>query len=84
MSVTKRFLIVRLSSIGDVLHATPVARTLKEKYPDFDFKTIIHGVDTIEEIKKLNIDLQNTCRGYTMTLSRIPHMGILIFELRRG
>ncbi|WP_110953334.1 lipopolysaccharide heptosyltransferase II [Anaerosinus massiliensis] len=29
----KRILIVRLSSIGDVLHATPVARALKEAYP---------------------------------------------------
>lgn len=41
MSVTKRFLIVRLSSIGDVLHATPVARTLKEKYPDCHITWIV-------------------------------------------
>lgn len=29
----QRILIIRLSSIGDVLHATPVARALKEAYP---------------------------------------------------
>ncbi len=29
-----RILILRLSAIGDVLHATPVARHLKELYPD--------------------------------------------------
>lgn len=29
----QHILIVRLSSIGDVLHCTPVARTLKEAYP---------------------------------------------------
>lgn len=29
----QRILIIRLSSIGDVLHATPVAKALKESYP---------------------------------------------------
>ncbi len=29
----QRILIIRLSSIGDVLHATPVAKALKEAYP---------------------------------------------------
>lgn len=29
----KRILIIRLSSIGDVLHATPVAKALKKTYP---------------------------------------------------
>lgn len=30
----KNFLIVKLSAIGDVIHALPVAAALKEKYPD--------------------------------------------------
>ncbi len=30
----KNFLIVKLSAIGDVIHALPVAYALKEKYPD--------------------------------------------------
>lgn len=30
----QRILIIRLSSIGDVLHATPVAKALKEAYPN--------------------------------------------------
>lgn len=29
----RRFLIIRLSSIGDVLHCTPVARSLRQAYP---------------------------------------------------
>jgi len=31
--IAKRFLLIRLSSIGDVLHCTPVARTLKQAFP---------------------------------------------------
>lgn len=34
MLTTARFLIVRLSSIGDILHCTPVARVLKTALPD--------------------------------------------------
>jgi len=34
MLTKARFLIIRLSSIGDVLHCTPVARTLKTAQPD--------------------------------------------------
>ena len=30
----KNFLIVKLSAIGDVIHALPVAYALKETYPD--------------------------------------------------
>ena len=30
----KNFLIVKLSAIGDVIHALPVAYALKEAYPD--------------------------------------------------
>lgn len=33
MTDGKRFAIIRLSAIGDVLHATPVARALKTKFP---------------------------------------------------
>lgn len=33
MVAERRFLIIRLSSIGDVLHCTPVARSLRQAYP---------------------------------------------------
>ena len=36
-----RFLIVRLSSIGDILHTTTVARTLKRTYPQCHITWIV-------------------------------------------
>ena len=36
-----RFLIVRLSSIGDILHTTTVARTLKHTYPQCHITWIV-------------------------------------------
>ncbi|MDD4600221.1 hypothetical protein SDC9_04302 [bioreactor metagenome] len=40
----KRFVIIRLSSIGDVLHCTPVARALKEKFPSCHITWIVGQV----------------------------------------
>jgi len=50
-----KFLIVRLSSIGDVLHATPVARTLKENYPNCHITWIVS--QTAAELLKHNPDI---------------------------
>ncbi|MGI6092163.1 MAG: glycosyltransferase family 9 protein [Veillonellaceae bacterium] len=44
MASSKRFVIVRLSSIGDVLHCTPVARALKEKFPTCHITWIVGQV----------------------------------------
>lgn len=44
MANSKRFVIVRLSSIGDVLHCTPVARALKEKFPTCHITWIVGQV----------------------------------------
>ena len=30
----KKFLIIKLSALGDIVHALPVARTLRQAYPD--------------------------------------------------
>ena len=34
LRISMNILFVRLSYIGDVLHATPAARWIKEQYPD--------------------------------------------------
>lgn len=40
----QRILIIRLSSIGDVLHATPVAKALKEAYPTCHITWIVSNI----------------------------------------
>ena len=30
----KKFLIIKLSSLGDIVHALPTANTLRQEYPD--------------------------------------------------
>lgn len=44
MESFKRFVIVRLSSIGDVLHCTPVAKALKAKFPSCHITWIVGQV----------------------------------------
>lgn len=44
MDMEKEFLIIRLSSIGDVLHCTPVAAGLKEKWPDCRITWLVGAV----------------------------------------
>lgn len=44
MFVVKEILIIRLSSIGDVIHCTPVARSLKDAWPDCRITWMVGGV----------------------------------------
>jgi len=54
----KNILLIRLSSIGDVLHCTPVARTLREQFPKAKIswlvgetsQDILHGNPYLDEI----------------------------------
>ena len=56
--VIVRILIIRLSSIGDVILTTPVLKQLKEKFPDMtidflvmkNFKDSIDGVPYIDNL----------------------------------
>jgi len=50
-----RFLIIRLSSIGDVLHATTVAHNLKEKYPLCHITWIVSSMSS--ELLQYNPDI---------------------------
>lgn len=54
----RRFLIVRLGSLGDVIHAIPVAAALRDRYPDaridwlsdpryVELLALVRGVDTV-------------------------------------
>jgi lipopolysaccharide heptosyltransferase I len=37
----KKILLIRLSSIGDVLHCTPIAQTLREQFPDAKISWVV-------------------------------------------
>jgi lipopolysaccharide heptosyltransferase I len=39
--IPKKILLIRLSSIGDVLHGTPVAKTLREHFPSAEISWIV-------------------------------------------
>jgi len=53
--VVKEILIIRLSSIGDVIHCTPVARSLKISWPDCKITWLIGQVSA--ELLKYNPDI---------------------------
>jgi len=53
--VVKEVLIIRLSSIGDVIHCTPVARSLKKSWPDCKITWLIGQVSA--ELLKYNPDV---------------------------
>lgn len=62
MTKPKRFLIVKLSSMGDIIHALPVASALKSKFPDSfvgwaveeSFRDILSSAPFIDRVYFLN------------------------------
>jgi len=52
----KKILIVRLSSIGDIILSTPLVRSLKEKFPDSKIDYLIKAeyIDLIKNNPHLN------------------------------
>jgi ADP-heptose:LPS heptosyltransferase len=69
----KKFLIIRFSSIGDIVLTTPVIRCLKKKYPDAE----IHYL-TKEVFKNILIPNPNIDKVFSLGLSR----EILIHDLQ--
>ena len=58
----KRILVIRLSSIGDVILTTPVLKAFKEKYPD------VQSIDKLQsEIDKLKQKEENNRQQYQCT-----------------
>lgn len=63
-----KFLIVRFSSIGDIVLTTPVVRCLRKKYPDAiihyltkkKFASIVHSNPYLDKVFELEDDLKKT------------------------
>ena len=59
----KKFLIIKLSALGDIVHALPVARTLRQTYPqafiawmiEERYKELLHNNPDIDEIIPIRI-----------------------------
>jgi heptosyltransferase-1 len=85
MDNPQKVLIVKLSSMGDIVHSLPVAESLKSKFPDFfigwaveeDFKDILHAAPYIDRVYPLNTkqwrrDLRyNTLREISSAIKEI-------------
>jgi heptosyltransferase I len=54
-SLKQKFLIIKLSSIGDIVHALPFLRTLRRNYPDAYIAWIIE--ESFQDLIKYNPDL---------------------------
>ena len=63
LSSQKKFLIIKLSALGDIVHALPVARTLRQTYPqafiawmiEERYKELLHNNPDIDEIIPIRI-----------------------------
>ena len=59
----KKFLIIKLSALGDIVHALPVARTLRQAYPDAfiawmieeRYQGLLHNNPNIDKIIPIRI-----------------------------
>ena len=59
----KKFLVIKLSALGDIVHALPVARTLRQSYPqafiawmiEERYKELLHNNPDIDEIIPIRI-----------------------------
>jgi lipopolysaccharide heptosyltransferase I len=73
-----RFLIVRLGSLGDVVHAIPVVAALRERFPDarIDWVTDPRYVPLLEVVRGID-------RRVAIDTRRIPQTIAIIRELRR-
>ena len=63
LSSQKKFLVIKLSALGDIVHALPVARTLRQTYPqafiawmiEERYKELLHNNLDIDEIIPIRI-----------------------------
>lgn len=74
-----RFLIVRLGSLGDVIHAIPVAAALRNRYPDaeIDWAVDPRYVDLLELVPSID-------RRVAVDPRRLSNLFGALGELRRG
>lgn len=72
-----RILIIRLSSLGDVLLTTPIIRTLKTKYPEAKIDFLIR--EEYSDVVKLNPYL-----NLVYTISRSEKNNLLIGHLKKN
>lgn len=61
----KKFLIIKLSALGDIVHALPVARTLRQAYPDAFIAWMIE--ERYQELLKNNPDIDEVIPIRTKT-----------------
>ncbi len=85
MDNPQKVLIVKLSSMGDIIHSLPLAESLKSRFPDSfigwaveeDFKDILHAAPYIDRVYSLNTkrwrgDLRyNTLREISSAIKEI-------------
>jgi lipopolysaccharide heptosyltransferase I len=76
--VSERFLIVRLGSLGDVIHGIPVAAALRQRFPDASIEWVVD--DRYVELLALVRGLDRTIAVDTRALSRL---GATVADLRR-
>ena len=81
LSSQKKFLIIKLSALGDIVHALPVARTLRQTYPqayiawmiEERYKELLHNNPDIDEIIPIRIKFWK--KNWTReTLKEILHI----------
>lgn len=77
--MSERFLIVRLGSLGDVIHGIPVAAALRQRFPDASIEWAVDGryVELLALVRGLDRRIAVDTRG---SLSRL---GATIRDLRR-
>ena len=77
----KKFLVIKLSALGDIVHALPVARTLRQAYPDAfiawmieeRYKELLNNNPEIDEI--ITISIKSWKKNWNReTLKEILHI----------
>lgn len=72
-----KFLIVRLSSLGDIIHSLPIVYKLRQKYPDAQIDWLVgeKGIELLSLIKKIdNVYLLNLKNIFLIQKQKYDHV----------
>ena len=74
----KKILIIKLSSLGDVVHTLPVSRTLRKEYPKAYIAWIIE--ERYQDLLRKNSDIDEVIPLMVEKLSKLSSK-IIVFKL---